>query len=112
MRRRRHTDDRDNVCEKGIGEDPATNNIEEIDQTAVTEVGRDPNPFFLVDPTLGLFVCHQTEADQKIGPDAFADLGQDVDGEPHPVFERAVVVAVYLVNERRSETVKEMAVAL
>ena len=83
-----------NVCEMGIGEDPATNDIEE---RCFTEIGRD-----LIPSSLSIPPSACSSAGRPIGPGSFGMV----------VFERAVVVAGYLVNERRSETVEEMAVAL
>ena len=95
-----------------LGVDMAANDIDEVDQPAARQPSGDGRALGFVDAALGILVAHHARADDEIRADAGADRAQNLLAEAQAVVERAAILVIAPVGQRRPELVDEMAIGL
>ena len=112
MRRRAFAHAGDDVAQSLLGLDMAADDVDEVNQSARRQPARDLQPLRLVDAALHVFVANHARADEEIRADALANRAQHLDSKAHAVVERAAIIVVAPVGQRRPELIHQMAVSL
>ena len=112
MRRGPHALHGDHVHQPVVAVDHAADHVQEIDMAGRHHAPGNLDPLIGSDPARVRLVGDESQSDDELLADPFADRCQNLAAEPQTVVQRAAVLVVAQVRQRRPEPVDQVAVAL
>ena len=108
----RRPEPRDDVGQRLVGRDRTLDHVDEVDHPGPRKGRRDRQTVGLGQAARQVLRSAHPDADDELVADFAADGFEHLDGEAHPVLERAAVPVRPRIDERRPELVDQVAVGL